>query len=167
MNDEIRRAILFSCDAIGVPFYSLTIHPKQDQRRPIDCLTVHCVKWGTKYGSRYVNNLFSMVKRNLPENLEFDFICHTDSPAGIHDAIKCRLFNPESASWTHWWLKGNVFQNIQNEKYVGKTYWNLYLDLDTIILGDLNFLLQLPTLSGCSFFTLNAEQLKCEGKCVL
>ncbi len=165
MNHEMKRAILYSCGAIGVPFYSLVSHPERNENRPVESLTVHCVKWGMKYGARYVNNLFNMVTRNLPKDLAVDFVCHTEDSEGVDKSIQCRLFDPASESWTHWWLKGNVFNCEGFGCGDKRNHWNLYLDLDTIILGNLDFLLSLPSISRFSFFTLNAEQLKCEGKC--
>ncbi len=38
--------------------------------------TVLCMKWGRRYGSNYVNTLYSMVQRNL--TVPHRFICLTD-----------------------------------------------------------------------------------------
>jgi hypothetical protein len=45
-----------------------------------------CVKYGTKYGSDYVNKLYKGVKHNL--NLPHKFICFTDESKGLDNEIK-------------------------------------------------------------------------------
>ncbi len=48
---------------------------------------IFCMKWGTLYGSEYVNRLYSMVNRNL--SYEFKMVCFTDDEAGIIDEVQC------------------------------------------------------------------------------
>ena len=50
-------------------------------------VNILCMKWGTKYGTDYVNRLHSMVSRNL--SLPFRFICFTDNTDGISPEIDC------------------------------------------------------------------------------
>ena len=45
-----------------------------------------CLKHGIKYGSQYVNNLYSMVQRHC--TLPFEFVCFTDDIREINPAIK-------------------------------------------------------------------------------
>ena len=49
-------------------------------------VNIICMKWGTKYGSDYVNILYSMVKRHLKR--PFRFVCLTDDKNGLNDAIE-------------------------------------------------------------------------------
>ncbi len=49
-------------------------------------VNVICMKWGTKYGSHYVNTLYSMVKRHL--NRPFRFVCLTDDHSGLAEGIE-------------------------------------------------------------------------------
>lgn len=46
-----------------------------------------CMKWGTLYGADYVNNLYSMVDRNITG--PFRFVCLTDNRDGIRDEVEC------------------------------------------------------------------------------
>jgi hypothetical protein len=48
--------------------------------------TVLCLKWGPKYGSDYVNRLYSMVSRNTSRPLRF--VCITDDTAGIRPEVE-------------------------------------------------------------------------------
>jgi hypothetical protein len=47
---------------------------------------VYTVKWGTRYGSEYVNKLYRGIKRNT--TIDFDFYCCTDDASGLSDEIK-------------------------------------------------------------------------------
>ena len=40
-----------------------------------------CIKWGDKYSSDYVNNLYNMVKKNYTK--PFTFTCFTDDSEGL------------------------------------------------------------------------------------
>ena len=48
-------------------------------------VNVLCIKWGTKYGSDYVNRLYRMVGRHLRR--PFRFVCLTDEPERIDPAV--------------------------------------------------------------------------------
>ena len=48
---------------------------------------VLCMKWGTKYGPHYVNNLYAMARRHLRG--DFRFICLTDNTEGIRAEVEC------------------------------------------------------------------------------
>jgi len=50
--------------------------------------TVLCLKWGTRYGSHYVNTLFSAVRRNTQRPLRF--VCITDDPTGIDPGVEIK-----------------------------------------------------------------------------
>jgi len=51
---------------------------------------VICERRGTELGPEYVNILFDMVSRNLPEGMVGKFICHTDQPDKLHPNIDVR-----------------------------------------------------------------------------
>lgn len=96
-------------------------------------LNLICVKWGTAYSSEYVTNLYEGAKRYTKQ--PFNFVVFTDSTAGLpHDQgwrfIKLPEWNVRSNRG--WWYKMEMF-NQQHGIY-GR---NLYLDLDTVIIGDL------------------------------
>ena len=67
---------------------------------------VICVLWGTKYPLKYVNILYSMVKRNL--TLPFNFYCLTDElNHQFTDGIKSiKIPNPQLQ---HWWNKMHLY----------------------------------------------------------
>ena len=48
--------------------------------------TVACIKWGTLFGSDYVNRLYSGVRRNL--SCPVRFICMTEHAEGLHPDIE-------------------------------------------------------------------------------
>ena len=89
-------------------------------------ITVCCVKARPGYDAQYVNNLYSMVKRNL--TIPYRFVCFTDDPAGV----KCYT-KKLPANLVGWWAKLSIFRF---GLMTGKV---LYLDLDTIICDSLDF----------------------------
>ena len=46
---------------------------------------VICIKWGTYYKAKDVNNLCSMIKRNT--NFDIDFYCFTDDATDLRDDV--------------------------------------------------------------------------------
>src|SRR5215813_3938643 len=94
-------------------------------------LNVCCVKWGTLYGAEYVNNLYDMFLRNLAGGFDGRFICFTEDPAGLDKAIAAR---PLPAGLSGWWNKLYLFRS----GVFGDGERILYFDLDTILVGALN-----------------------------
>lgn len=91
-------------------------------------VTVACVlKSGGIYTERDVTRLHEAVHRNLAE--PYRFVCLTDRPAlgGVHCI-------PLRQDWPGWWSKLALFSpsTFEDNDRV------LYLDLDTLILGDLS-----------------------------
>lgn len=88
-------------------------------------ITVLCVKWGPRYGSKWVVRLRNMVARNL--SLPHRFVCVTDEPVA---GIECW---PLSCDLPGWWQKVGLFQPgfCPGRK--------LYLDLDVVIAGDMGW----------------------------
>lgn len=104
-------------------------------------MSVVCVKWGTKYGAEYVNKLFSSLTRNSSTpSMEIDFVCLTEDASGIlttHANLRCAPLEP---GWSGWWNKLQVFspkvsQLLKHDKC-------LFVDLDTVIVGSVDNLLQ-------------------------
>ena len=90
-------------------------------------LTVVCVKWGTKYGPKYVYNLRTMVQRNLTH--KHNFVCLTDDPTDINcDTI---LF-PENNDLETYWNKMYLFKR---DMLKGKC---VYFDLDIVIQNNID-----------------------------
>jgi len=94
-------------------------------------LTVVCIKWGTKYGSDYVDKLFRGIKRNL--NVHFAFLCFTDDPTGILEK-EIEIHDIDEGGWLGWWTKSVVLFDGR----LGTRELILYVDLDTIITGSLD-----------------------------
>lgn len=84
-----------------------------------------CVKWGTKYSSQYVNNLYAGCKKYYPS--KFKFICYTDDTNGINPEIVCHQIESDLEGW---WLKLECL-NLYNDGT------NILLDLDLVFLNKL------------------------------
>ena len=83
-------------------------------------LTVWSVFWGDKYPEYYVKRLQWEVAKHLP--LEHEFVCLSDRDVeGVHTV-------PAISDKPGWWQKIDMFA------FKGR---NLYLDLDTVPVGDL------------------------------
>jgi len=97
-------------------------------------VNIVCMKWGTLYGSDYVNRLYGMVKRHLKR--PFRFYCITDNSTGVRQEVHVRDMPdfPLPASARGPWKKLLMFReklfDIQ-----GKT---MFLDLDVVIVGPLD-----------------------------
>lgn len=95
-------------------------------------LSVACVWTGTKYGVEYVTRLCAMVARHLPR--PHDFVCVTDhrghAPHGW--PLGVRRMDISHLSLPGWWGKMALFDPAVRGP--GRT---LYLDLDTVVVGDL------------------------------
>lgn len=97
-------------------------------------LTVVCVKTGTKYPSLYVDRLAGAVRRNL--SMTHRFVCATEQPEGVEvDTIP----PPKLPGW---WAKLGLFQSPAFGQLTGRI---LYLDLDVVITGPLDDLVNYPT----------------------
>ena len=83
-----------------------------------------CLKHGIKYGSQYVNNLYSMVQRHC--TLPFEFVCFTDDIREINPAIK--TISLKHIGVYGWWYKPIFFdKNLPLDGNI------LYFDLDIVI----------------------------------
>ena len=93
-----------------------------------------CLKWGTKYPSIYVNNLYSMVKRNL--TIPYRFVCFTENTDGINPEIECKPLLPTTQNTVGWWHKISFFS--ENISDLNGTL--LFLDLDMVITDNIDSL---------------------------
>jgi hypothetical protein len=94
-------------------------------------INVVCFKWGTEFGPEYVNKLYNSVKRNT--TIDINFICYTEDPSGVECETR-EFLEP----LPHWWYIIGLF-NLEHgfkEKVV-------YMDLDTIILGNIDHILSI------------------------
>ena len=103
-------------------------------------LTVACLKQGTLYSAAYVNILAAMVARNL--TLRYRFVCFTEDMRGIN----CREHHiecwPIRDRLEGWWGKLALFAPGTFDGRV------LFLDLDTVILGNIDAIDDDRTLTG-------------------
>jgi hypothetical protein len=94
---------------------------------------VLCMKWGTMYGSEYVNNLYGMVARNICS--PFTLTCLTDNSEGIRKEVHClplpRLDFEVPPGAPGKWPK----QALWREDVYGLNGVYLFLDLDSVIVG--------------------------------
>jgi hypothetical protein len=91
---------------------------------------VACVKTGTLYGPEYVNRLVAMLARHTTKPHEV--VCLTDDPTGV----TCRVLHLEQQQLPGWWAKLDLFiPGLFTERV-------LYLDLDTVIRGNVDFLFE-------------------------
>jgi hypothetical protein len=99
----------------------------KDQRAP---LTVVCLKAGKLYGPEYVNILYDMVSRNLPQGYEGSFVCLTDDPEGLSEGIQTI---PLPDDLEGWWGKLYMFKRglFRDKSRL------LFMDLDTLIIGNI------------------------------
>lgn len=88
-------------------------------------MNVVCVKSKPRYSHEWVNRLYGMVEKNM--TIPHKFICLTDDDSGLKCASK-RL--PQGLRG--WWAKLALFRTVLTPPV-------LYLDLDTLILGNLDF----------------------------
>lgn len=89
-----------------------------------------CIKWGNLYGSIYVNNLFSMVKRNITP--PFRFVCLTDNTNGIHKKIETRPLTDKTLKG--WWTKISLFKDPLYD-IKGDVF---FIDLDMVIVDNID-----------------------------
>ena len=110
---------------------------KQNTPSPVDCA---CVIHGTGYDWIYVERLYNMLSRNLPNGIRFHVYTEHDRSVPAH-MTKHALTNwPEISGLRRaWWYKLQLFNS---EHHQGNL---LYFDLDTVILRDISWIPQLPT----------------------
>jgi hypothetical protein len=107
------------------------ISPQADQ--PIQ--SVLCLKWGDRYGSEYVNRLFSMVSRNTTR--PFRLICFTDDPSGIREEVDIRMmpeFDLPERMRFHPFRRMFIFKP-ELDGLEGNV---LHLDLDLLVTGSID-----------------------------
>ena len=100
-----------------------------------ECQTVLCLKWGNRYGSEYVNRLYSMATRNTSRPLRI--VCFTDDPTGIRSEVEVRMmpeFDLPERMRAHPFRRMFIFQK-EVEGLSGNV---LHLDLDLLVTGSID-----------------------------
>lgn len=96
-------------------------------------INVVCLKWGTKYGSEYVNRLYKAVTRHT--TIPFTFHCFTENPVGIDQGVVTHPLPYQGLDG--WWNKLYLFS--KDVPLTGRVF---FIDLDTLITGNIDQLLQ-------------------------
>lgn len=95
-----------------------------------------CMKWGDMYGPEYVNNLNSMISRNI--SYSFKLFCMTENTSGISPDVECLPLPklgfkvpPEAPGK---WPK----QALWSKELFGLKGVALFLDLDSVIVDSID-----------------------------
>lgn len=94
-------------------------------------LNIVCFKWGTKFSAEYVNKLYNAVCRNI--TVPHNFICFTENP----EEVECDT-RPFLSNLSTWWYIIGLFNKEHGFK--DKV---LYMDLDTVITGNIDHIISL------------------------
>ena len=97
-------------------------------------INIVCLKWGTKFGPEYVNNLYSGILRNT--TVDFRFHCFTDDVTGVRPEILCH--DLPKLNITGWWYKLWLFSN---ELRFDLDERIMFFDLDTLVTGNIDDIL--------------------------
>lgn len=110
--------------------------PRRQRSSMSEPLHFVCLKWGSKYPASYVNRLSRMVRRNF--GLPMDFHCLTEDPGGLDPEIGHLPL--QTSDLRGFWYKLMLFQR----DFFGLQGDILFLDLDVVIVGNIDFLAELP-----------------------
>ena len=94
-----------------------------------------CLKHGNKYPGKYVNILYSMVKRQ--STVPFEFVCITENPNDLDPAIKTYPCPDWGVAGERkgWWYKVMLFQP-QFQEAMGDEF--IFFDLDVVIFHNID-----------------------------
>ncbi|MFQ5622316.1 MAG: hypothetical protein ACE5FS_02870 [Paracoccaceae bacterium] len=107
-----------------------------------DGVVVLCMKWGTLYGPDYVNVLYAAVAGNL--HRDFRFVCLTDDPVGIRREVECHPIPDHGFRSGEFAFGGWPKLSVFARDLYGLAGRALFLDLDTVIVGDITPLFDVP-----------------------
>jgi hypothetical protein len=96
---------------------------------------VLCLKWGTRYGPHYVNNLAAAVARHLRRPHQVH--CVTDDPTGLAADVRPIPF-PANPGVRRGWPDVLVKLLLMADGFADLQGPCLFLDLDVVILGSLD-----------------------------
>lgn len=182
---KFREALSFSWGKCGIcssPLQRIVFTPLP-LPSAAPTVTFVCVKWGSKYGSVYVNNMYHGLAHYLEgSQYSFRLVCLTDNATDLHDDITILPFNNNGDVATFkvegWWCKAHLF-SPETVALLPPGDVLFYLDLDTLICNELCPFVRccleaferqagedLNNPGGCNtpFITINARGLPSEGK---
>lgn len=98
---------------------------------PVNIVTL---KWGTRYGAHYVNNLYDGIGKHL--HRPFRFICVTDHPDGLAEGIETHPI-PDSPGIENW---PSVFLKllVTADGFADMKGPTLFMDIDIAITDDID-----------------------------
>ena len=96
--------------------------------------TIVCLKHGTKYPAKYVNNLLHGVEKHT--TIPFEFHCFTEENKGLDSSITIHGL-PHKLPGPGWWQKLYMFS--KEAELEGRV---LYVDLDTLVTGNIDHIVQ-------------------------
>ena len=97
--------------------------------------TIVCMKWGTRYGSEFVNRLYNSIQRHTRRKTQL--VCFTDDPSGINPNVLIEPI-PELALPAEHANKPWRKITLWKKELAGLSGDVLFLDLDLIITGNLD-----------------------------
>lgn len=94
-----------------------------------------CLKWGTKFGPEYVNNLYAGISRNT--TVPFEFHCFTDDPSKLNPAVTTHPlpFNTLEGWWNKLYLFSKELPFARGDSI-------FFFDLDTLVIGNIDHFLK-------------------------
>lgn len=92
-------------------------------------MNIICVKIGTKYSSEYVNNLFTMCKKNITK--PFKFYCYTDDPVDVNPDINIIPF-----------VDNHLDRIVFNKLFLFSEYVDSFLDGEKRVFFDLDIIIR-------------------------
>ena len=96
------------------------------------------LKYGTKYSSKNVNNLYNSIKKDCKG---FKFHCLTDDKTGLHPDINVIKFEKDFYDFIHWnklrFYDGNFINAILGDEIV-------ILDIDQEFIGNASKIIEYP-----------------------
>jgi hypothetical protein len=133
MNDLSPKEIKRAAKAAARQQEIVIVEP--DPNAPVDCA---CVIHGDVYSWKYVDTLYSMLSRNLSQEIRMHVYTEHDREVPPH-MIKHVLTEWPGirGNKKSWWYKMQLFNP---EHHAGQL---LYLDLDTVIVNNLDWITQL------------------------
>lgn len=88
-----------------------------------DHISIYTVKWGTKYNSAHVNNVYEACMRNITR--DFEFFCLTDDASDLWGNIEV-IPLPQNNYYEKWWNKLHLF----DKTLITQPGEKMFLDLD-------------------------------------
>lgn len=156
----------------GIPRPNPAVHHDNNCHSDVEALpqdeehgvAVLVVKWGDKYGPEYVNKLCRSILRH--STTPIDVICLTDDTHGLDTSITNLHWLPLECGWKGWWNKCQVFAPFVATKVHALGHRKcLYVDLDTVIVGNLCDLLACDLQQSNQLALLRTDGMVNEQRC--